>query len=46
MPHPSGVDHMKTMALTVACEEAHVAGTVIEMADFYRRHQVPERWLV
>lgn len=44
-PHPSGVDHMKTMALTVACEESAVSGEAIEMADFYRRHGVPERWL-
>ena len=44
-PHPSGVDHMKTMALTVACEESHVTGESVEMADFYRRHNVPARWL-
>ena len=44
-PHPSGVDHMKTMALTVACEESSVRGNPIEMAEFYRRHNVPEHWL-
>ncbi len=44
-PHPSGVDHMRTMALTVACEESSVTGQPVEMAEFYRRHGVPERWL-
>ena len=44
-PHPSGLDHMKSMALTVACEESAVRGEAVEMAEFYRRHQAPERWL-
>ncbi len=44
-PTPSGVDHMKTMALTAACEEADVTGQPVEMAEFYARHNVPERWL-
>jgi hypothetical protein len=45
VPHPSGVDHLRTMALTAACEESHIGGQPIEMAEFYTRHQVPARWL-
>jgi predicted dehydrogenase len=37
-PHPSGVDHLKTMALTVACDESNVTGKPVEMAEFYARH--------
>ena len=44
-PTPSGRDHLKTMALTVACEESAREHAVVEMADFYRRHGVPEEWL-
>jgi hypothetical protein len=33
------------MALTVACEESARNHAVVEMADFYRRHGVPEDWL-
>ncbi len=44
-PHPSGVDHMKTMALTAACEESSISGQAIEMEEFYQRHSVPGRWL-
>jgi hypothetical protein len=43
-PHPSGVDHLKTMALSAACEESDVTGRPVEMAEFYARHNVPERW--
>jgi predicted dehydrogenase len=41
-PHPSGIDHLKTMALTAACDESSASGAPIEMADFYRRNNVPE----
>jgi predicted dehydrogenase len=44
-PVPSGRDHLKTLALTVACEEASREHTVVEMAEFYRRHGVPTEWL-
>jgi predicted dehydrogenase len=44
-PIPSGRDHLKTMALTVACEESARNHAVVEMADFYRRHGVPLEWL-
>jgi predicted dehydrogenase len=44
-PHPSGLDHLKTMALTTACEESSTSGRPVEMAGFYRRHGVPQRWL-
>jgi predicted dehydrogenase len=43
-PHPSGIDQLKTMALTVACEESAVTGRPVEMAEFYDRHQVPAAW--
>ena len=44
-PTPSGRDHLKTMALTVACEESAREHTVVEMDDFYRRYDVPQEWL-
>jgi predicted dehydrogenase len=44
-PTPSGRDHLMTMALTVACEESARNHAVVEMADFYRRHEVPQEWL-
>lgn len=45
LPHPSGIDHLKTMALTVACDESSASGHPVEMAEFYVRHNVPEHWL-
>jgi hypothetical protein len=33
------------MALTAACDESNAIGQPVEMADFYRRYRVPERWL-
>ncbi len=42
---PSGRDHLKTLALTVACEESSREHTVIHMADFYARHGIPKEWL-
>jgi predicted dehydrogenase len=44
-PTPSGQDHLKTMALTVACEESAREHTVVAMDDFYRRYDVPLEWL-
>jgi hypothetical protein len=44
-PTPSGRDHLKTMALTVACEESAREHAVVTMADFYRRHDIPREWL-
>jgi predicted dehydrogenase len=44
-PTPSGRDHLKTMALTVACEESAREHAVVEMAEFYRRHHVPQELL-
>jgi predicted dehydrogenase len=44
-PTPSGRDHLKTMALTVACEESAREHTVVAMDDFYRRHAIPQEWL-
>lgn len=44
-PHPSGVDHLKTLAVVAACEESHHTGRTIVMEDFYARHKVPDRWL-
>lgn len=43
-PHPSGLDHLRTMALTVACDESNVSGEPVMMSDFYDRHGVPEAW--
>lgn len=44
-PVPSGRDHIKTLALTAACEVSSTTHSVIEMADYYRRHGVPAEWL-
>ena len=43
-PTPSGRDHIRTMALTVACEESSREHAVVEMADFHVRHGVPAEW--
>jgi predicted dehydrogenase len=44
-PVPSGRDHLKTLALTVACEESSREHTVVEMANFYARNGIPTEWL-
>ncbi len=44
-PHPSGLDHLKTLGVVAACEESHHTGQAILMEDFYARHNVPDRWL-
>lgn len=44
-PGPSGRDHIKTLALTAACEESSTTHAVVEMAEFYARHGVPAEWL-
>jgi predicted dehydrogenase len=44
-PHPSGLDHLKTLAVVAACEESHHTGQAILMEDLYARHNVPDRWL-
>lgn len=44
-PVPSGRDHLKTLALTVACEESSREHTVVEMSEFYARHGIPAEWL-
>jgi predicted dehydrogenase len=44
-PVPSGRDHLKTLALTVACEESSREHTVVDMTDFYLRHAFPMEWL-
>lgn len=44
-PVPSGIDHLKTMALTVACEESDKSGQPVVMREFYERHNVPAHWL-
>jgi len=44
-PVPSGRDHLKTLALTVACEESSREHTVVEMSAFYARHGIPAEWL-
>lgn len=44
-PTPSGRDHLKTMALTVACEESSQTRQTVEMTDFYRRHGIPAEWV-
>ena len=42
---PSGRDHLKTLALTVACEESSREHAVVHMAEFYERHGIPAEWL-
>ena len=38
-PQPSGMDNLKTMAVTCACiESARASGERIEMAEYYRRY--------
>ena len=44
-PHPSGVDHLRTLGAVAACEESHRTGRTVVMEEFYARHNVPVRWL-
>lgn len=44
-PHPSGVDHLKTLGVIAACEESHQTGRAVVMEEFYARHNVPAGWL-
>ena len=41
----SGRDHLKTLALVFACIEAATYGRKVQMADFYRQHNIPAAWL-
>jgi predicted dehydrogenase len=41
----SGRDHLKTLALVFACIEAAKTGQRVEMAEFYRKHDIPQKWL-
>lgn len=40
----SGVDHLKTLGVTLACVESSETGQRIVMEEFYRRNRVPEKW--
>ncbi|MCZ7567150.1 MAG: Gfo/Idh/MocA family oxidoreductase [Ardenticatenaceae bacterium] len=37
----SGTDHLHTLAICFAAIESNETGRAVEMADFYRRHNVP-----
>ena len=41
----SGKDHLKTLALTLACVEASKTGQKIIMKDYYREQGIPEAWI-
>ena len=41
----SGRDHLKTLALALACIEAAETSQWIEMKDYYRRQGIPAEWL-
>jgi predicted dehydrogenase len=41
----SGKDHLKTLALTLACVESSETGHRVNMADYYRRQGIPAAWL-
>lgn len=41
----SGKDHLKTLALVIACIEAAKTHKRIEMDEFYRQHGIPEAWI-
>jgi hypothetical protein len=43
-PVPSGIDHLKTMALTCACDESSTTGRPVVMRAFYEQHRVPAQW--
>jgi predicted dehydrogenase len=40
-----GADHLKSLALVVACIESSTAGQRIQMSDLYTRYGVPTTWL-
>ncbi len=44
-PHPSGVDHLRTLGVIAACEESDRTGRSVAMDELYARHNVPARWL-
>jgi predicted dehydrogenase len=41
----TGVDHLKTLGLTIACIESSQTGQRVHLSDFYRRQGVPARWV-
>jgi predicted dehydrogenase len=41
----SGMDHLKTLGVTLAVDEAAASGQTIEMKSFYQSRGVPEAWL-
>jgi len=41
----SGRDHLKTLSLVFACIEAATSGRKVQLADFYRQHNIPTAWL-
>ena len=41
----TGKDHLKTMAVTLACVEASETGERVVMEDFYKRSGIPSKWL-
>lgn len=41
----SGIDHMKSLGVTLACVEASKTGKRIRMNDFYKKHNIPSKWL-
>lgn len=41
----TGADHLKTMAVTLACVEASETGERIVMDDFYKKNGIPAKWL-
>lgn len=44
-PHPSGIDHLRTLALTAACEESHVTGQPVVPRELAARYGISEEWL-
>ncbi len=43
--YTSGLDHIKTLGLTIACIVAAETGQRVQMHDFYRKQGVPGEWL-
>ena len=41
----SGVDHLKTLGVTLACIEASKTGQRVIMDDFYKKNGIPAKWL-
>jgi myo-inositol 2-dehydrogenase / D-chiro-inositol 1-dehydrogenase len=44
VPHPSGIDHLRTLAVVAACEESTNTGKPVELAEFWSRYDVPTAW--